>query len=71
VYVQVIQISNGVTAFRAEAREINADWQEKRPPSPFGLRRGSLARCASEGWWALVDDLRTPPLSQIGGRIPA
>ena len=43
------------TACRAEAREINADWQEKGPPPPFGLRRGSLARFASEGWWAWTD----------------
>src|SRR5205085_11660158 len=25
------------------------------PPSPVGLRRGSLPRCASEGWWAWED----------------
>src|SRR5947208_14885502 len=25
------------------------------PPSPFGLRRGSLARCASAGWWGKKD----------------
>jgi hypothetical protein len=32
-------------ACRAVARRCNG------PPSPCGLRRGSLARFASEGWW--------------------
>ena len=30
------------------------------PPSPVGLRRGSLARFASEGWWAR-DELNVRP----------
>src|ERR1700719_1415948 len=39
-----------------EARQRAAGWlAEQRPPSPCGLRRGSLARFASEGWWGRKD----------------
>jgi hypothetical protein len=30
----------------------------------------ALPAAASEGWWALVDDLRTLPLGQIVAGIP-
>ena len=30
------------------------------PPSPDGLRRGSLPRFASEGWWACLDSNQEP-----------
>src|SRR6266702_5661151 len=39
----------GLMACRAGARGNPA------PPSPRGLRRGSLARVASEGWWGRKD----------------
>lgn len=37
---------------------------------PLGSGAAACSRCASEGWWALVDDLRTIPLGQIATGIP-
>ena len=36
----------------------------------MGSAAAAFFRCASEGWWALVDDLRTLPLVQIAAGIP-
>lgn len=55
-------------------------WQPRLPRArgtptfAFQVTGFSVARpraaAASEGWWALVDDLRTLPLGQIAAGIP-